>query len=151
MEPAAGGGGWGSWWSTATTAVQAAQKIADEGYKKVRAEGVGGLEGVKVGGVDLGSLKKGAEERLKGTQGIQIQGLDLDKLRECTCYFACVQLLRRISCSVYCEPWSWEASELDHERDIKRLHSRCAVPDAYTPVVCLHFRSLSMLAHTHMI
>lgn len=79
---AAGGGGWGSWWSSATSAVQAAQKIADEGYKKVRAEGVSGLEGVKVGGVDLGSIKKGAEERLKGIQGMQIQGIDLDKLSE---------------------------------------------------------------------
>ncbi|KAI9636675.1 uncharacterized protein MKK02DRAFT_25746 [Dioszegia hungarica] len=76
------GGGWGSWWSTAATAVQTAQKIADEGYKKVRAEGVQGLEGVKVAGVDLGSLKKGAEERLKGIQAMQIQGLDLDKLRQ---------------------------------------------------------------------
>lgn len=74
---AAAGGGWGSWWSTATTAVQAAQKIADEGIKKVRAEGVQGLDGVVLGGVDLGSVRKGAEERLKGIQSnIQIQGLD---------------------------------------------------------------------------
>jgi hypothetical protein len=73
----AAGGGWGSWWSTATTAVQAAQKIADEGIKKVRAEGVQGLDGVVLGGVDLGSVRKGAEERLKGIQSnIQIQGLD---------------------------------------------------------------------------
>ncbi|EIW67013.1 hypothetical protein TREMEDRAFT_15245, partial [Tremella mesenterica DSM 1558] len=72
-------GGWGvsSFWSAATSAVQNAQKMADEQYKKVRIEGVTGmtgqLEGLQVGGVDLGKLRKQAEERLKG--------MDLDKLR----------------------------------------------------------------------
>ena len=77
-------GGWGGWWSSASSAIQSAQKIADEGYKKVRTEGVAGLEGVKVGGMDLGTLRKGAEERLKGIQlpqGIHLpQGIDLEKL-----------------------------------------------------------------------
>jgi hypothetical protein len=76
-----GGGGWGSsWWSTATSAVQAAQKIADEQYQKVKTEGVGGvagqLEGLNVKGVDLGRLRKEAEERLGG----MVKGVDLEKL-----------------------------------------------------------------------
>lgn len=78
---AAGGGGWGSWWSTASSVVQSAQKMADEQYKKVRTEGVSGvthqLDGLQVGGVDLGKLRKQAEERLGGI----VQGVDLDKLR----------------------------------------------------------------------
>lgn len=86
------GGGWGSWWSSASSAIQSAQKIADEGYKKVREEGVAGLENVKVAGMDLGQLRKGAEERLKGIQlpqGITLpQGIDLEKLRTCM-PFAC--------------------------------------------------------------
>ena len=84
-EQKQGGGGWGSWWSSASSAIQSAQKIADEGYKKVRTEGVAGLENVKVAGMDLGTLRKGAEERLKGIQlpqGITLpQGIDLEKLR----------------------------------------------------------------------
>ena len=85
-QPAAAGGGWGSWWSTASSVVQSAQKIADEQYKKVRTEGVSGvthqLDGLQVGGVDLGRLRKQAEERLGGI----VQGVDLDKLREYRSY-----------------------------------------------------------------
>lgn len=81
-----GGGGWGigSLWSTATSAVQSAQKIADEQYKKVAAEGYtvsSGLEQLKGRGVDLDKLRKGAEERLGGLQGY-VKGVDLEKLRE---------------------------------------------------------------------
>jgi len=74
--------GWGvsSFWSSATNAIQSAQKIADEGYKRVRTEGVQGvtgqLEQLGVGGVDLGKLRKGAEERLGGI----VKGVDLEKL-----------------------------------------------------------------------
>ncbi|ORY26236.1 maintenance of telomere capping protein 1 [Naematelia encephala] len=77
------GGGWGSsWWSTATSAIQSAQKIADEGYKRVQAGGgvTGGLEqlGVKGVSVDLGKLRQGAGERLGGI----VKGVDLEKLRQ---------------------------------------------------------------------
>lgn len=77
-----GGGGWGgSWWSSATSAIQSAQKMADEGYKRVQATGVSGvtgqLEQLGVKGVDLNQLRKGAEERLGGI----VKGVDLEKLR----------------------------------------------------------------------
>ncbi|WVF65670.1 hypothetical protein IAT40_000401 [Kwoniella sp. CBS 6097] len=84
----AGGGGWGvsSFWSTATSALQSAQKVADEQYRKVRTEGVSGvtnqLENLGVKGVnvpvDLNKLRKGAEERLGGI----VKGVDLEKLRQ---------------------------------------------------------------------
>jgi hypothetical protein len=84
---ASSGGGWGvsSFWSTATSAIQSAQKIADEQYKKVQTHGVqgvaaGGLEGLKKQGVDLEWVRKGAEERLGGLQGY-VKGVDLEKLR----------------------------------------------------------------------
>jgi hypothetical protein len=71
-----------SFWSTATSAIQSAQKIADEQYKKIQTEGVaGGLEQLKGRGVDLDKLRKGAEERLGGLQGY-VKGVDLEKLRE---------------------------------------------------------------------
>ncbi|OCF31385.1 hypothetical protein I316_06990 [Kwoniella heveanensis BCC8398] len=83
-----GGGGWGvsSFWSTATSALQSAQKVADEQYRKVRTEGVSGvtnqLENLGVKGVnvpvDLNKLRKGAEERLGGI----VKGVDLEKLRQ---------------------------------------------------------------------
>lgn len=75
--PVSSGWGIGSLWSTATSAVQSAQKIADEQYKKVAAEGYGG----GLAGVDLDKLRKGAEERLGGLQGY-VKGVDLEKLRE---------------------------------------------------------------------
>jgi hypothetical protein len=80
-----------SFWSSATSAIQSAQKIADEQYKKVKTEGVGGvaagglggLEGLaKSRGIDVDALKKGAGERLGGLQGY-VKGVDLEKLREC--------------------------------------------------------------------
>jgi len=87
--PAATGGGWGvsSFWSSATSAIQSAQKIADEQYKKVQTQGVqgvaaGGLEGLKGRGVDLDWVRKGAEERLGGLQGY-VKNVDLEKLRTC--------------------------------------------------------------------
>lgn len=83
--PASSASGWGSsWWSTATSAIQSAQKIADEGYKKVREEGVSGVTGqleqlaVSRGGVDLQKLRKEAEERLGGI----VKNVDLEKLSE---------------------------------------------------------------------
>ncbi|ORX39066.1 maintenance of telomere capping protein 1 [Kockovaella imperatae] len=70
--------GWGSsWWSSATSALQNAQKIADEGYKRVRTEGVAGVS-EQLKGVDLNKLRQGAEERLGGI----VKGVDLEKLRE---------------------------------------------------------------------
>ena len=79
--------GWGvsSLWSSAATAIQSAQKLADEGYKRVRTEGVNGVTGQLeqlgvVGGVDLNRLRKGAEERLGGI----VKGVDLEKLSECS-------------------------------------------------------------------
>lgn len=82
----ASAGGWGmsSLWSTATSAIQSAQKIADEQYKKVKTEGytvTDGLEQLKGRGVDLDKLRKGAEERLGGLQGY-VKGVDLEKLRK---------------------------------------------------------------------
>ena len=82
-EQGQGQGGWGSsWWSTATSAIQSAQKIADEQYKKVKTEGVGGvtgqLEHLNVKGVDLGKLRKEAEERFGGI----VKNVDLEKLRK---------------------------------------------------------------------
>jgi hypothetical protein len=79
------GGGWGSsWWSTASSALQSAQKIADEQYKKVKTEGVGGvtgqLEHLNVKGVDLAKLRKEAEERFGGI----VKNVDLEKLRTST-------------------------------------------------------------------
>ncbi|WWC73210.1 uncharacterized protein I206_107176 [Kwoniella pini CBS 10737] len=82
-------GGWGvsSFWSSATNALQQAQKVADEQYKKVRQEGVQGVthqlenlgvKGVNVPNVDLNKLRKGAEERLGGI----VKGVDLEKLRQ---------------------------------------------------------------------
>ncbi|WWC64148.1 uncharacterized protein I303_106756 [Kwoniella dejecticola CBS 10117] len=82
-------GGWGvsSFWSSATSALQQAQKVADEQYKKVRQEGVQGVthqlenlgvKGVNVPNVDLNKLRKGAEERLGGI----VKGVDLEKLRQ---------------------------------------------------------------------
>ncbi|WVQ93317.1 hypothetical protein IAU59_000385 [Kwoniella sp. CBS 9459] len=86
--PTSAGGGWGvsSFWSTATSALQSAQKVADEQYRKVRTEGVSGVTnqlehlGVKGVGVpvDLNKLRKGAEERLGGI----VKGVDLEKLRQ---------------------------------------------------------------------
>ena len=74
------GGGWGSsWWSSATSALQNAQKLADEGYKRVRTEGVAGVS-EQLKGVDLNKLRQGAEERLGGI----VKGVDLEKLREFT-------------------------------------------------------------------
>jgi hypothetical protein len=78
-------GGWGSsWWSTASSALQSAQKIADEQYKKVKTEGVGGvtgqLEHLNVKGVDLAKLRKEAEERFGGI----VKNVDLEKLRMST-------------------------------------------------------------------
>ena len=88
VAAAPSGGGWGvsSFWSTATSAIQSAQKIADEQYKKVQTHGVQGvaaegLEGLKKQGVDLDWVRKGAEERLGGLQGY-VKGVDLEKLRE---------------------------------------------------------------------
>lgn len=72
--------GWGvsSFWSTASSAISAAQKVADEGYKRVRTEGVGGLEQFAggVSGIDVARLRKEAEERLGG----YVKGVDLEKL-----------------------------------------------------------------------
>lgn len=78
--------GWGvsSFWSSATSALQQAQRVADEQYKKVRAEGVSGvtqqLENLNVGGVDLAKLRKDAEERIGGIVK-NVGAVDLDKLR----------------------------------------------------------------------
>jgi hypothetical protein len=88
----ASGWGMGSFWSTATSALQTAQRAAesarvaaDEQFQKVRTEGVAGvsrqLEGLNVGHVDIGKLRKDAEERLGGI--VQKAGtVDLGKLRE---------------------------------------------------------------------
>ncbi|WVQ75399.1 hypothetical protein IAR50_005019 [Cryptococcus sp. DSM 104548] len=79
--------GWGSLWSSATSALQSAQRVADEQYQKVKAEGVSGVTvqlehyGVNVKdihGVDLNKLRKGAEERLGG----MVKGVDLEKIRK---------------------------------------------------------------------
>lgn len=78
-----------SFWSSASSAIQSAQKIADEQYKKVKTEGVGGVAGglggleglAKSRGIDVDALKKGAGERLGGLQGY-VKGVDLEKLRE---------------------------------------------------------------------
>jgi hypothetical protein len=77
--PASTGGGWGvsSFWSTATSAIQSAQKIADEGYKRVKEEGVQSVTGLSQD-LDLGRLRKGAEERFGGI----VKGVDLEKLSE---------------------------------------------------------------------
>ena len=65
--------------------------MADEGYKRVKAES-GALEGMNVGGVDLGKWRKDAEERLGGL----VKGVDLDKLREWACVaFLAVRLTRQ--------------------------------------------------------
>lgn len=87
--PPAAGGGWGvsSFWSSATSAIQSAQRVADEQYRKVRTEGVTGLrdqiDQLHVGGVDMGKLRKDAEERIGGlVKGVG--NVDLDKLREST-------------------------------------------------------------------
>ncbi|WVR09152.1 hypothetical protein IAU60_006214 [Kwoniella sp. DSM 27419] len=86
-SPPQASGGWGvsSFWSTATSALQSAQKVADEQYRKVRTEGVTGvtnqLENLGVKGVpvvDLNKIRKGAEERLGGI----VKGVDLEKLRQ---------------------------------------------------------------------
>lgn len=73
-----------SFWSSATSALQQAQRVADEQYKKVRAEGVSGvtqqLENLNVGGVDLAKLRKDAEERIGGIVK-NVGAVDLDKLR----------------------------------------------------------------------
>ena len=80
-----GAGGWGgSWWSSATSALQSAQKIADEGYKRVRTEGVGGVS-EQLKGVDLNKLRQGAEQRLGGI----VKGVDLERLRECLSFSNC--------------------------------------------------------------
>ncbi|WVO18301.1 hypothetical protein L204_106016 [Cryptococcus depauperatus] len=83
--PVASPSGWGSFWSTATSALQSAQRVADEQYRKVKSEGVSGVAGqleqlgVKgVPGVDLNKLRKGAEERFGGI----VKGVDLEKLRQ---------------------------------------------------------------------
>lgn len=85
--PGGGGGGWGvaSFWSSATSAIQSAQRVADEQYRKVRTEGVSGLrdqiDQLHVGGVDMAKLRKDAEERIGGiVKGVG--NVDLDKLRE---------------------------------------------------------------------
>ncbi|ODO01649.1 hypothetical protein I350_06473 [Cryptococcus amylolentus CBS 6273] len=79
--------GWGSLWSSATSALQQAQRVADEQYQKVKAEGVSGVTvqlehyGVNVKnvqGVDLTKLRKGAEDRLGGI----VKGVDLEKIRK---------------------------------------------------------------------
>jgi hypothetical protein len=87
-QPAASGGwGWGggSFWSSATSAIQSAQRVADEQYRKVRTEGVSGIrdqiDQLHVGGVDVGKLRKDAETRLGGLAK-NVGNLDLDKLRE---------------------------------------------------------------------
>jgi hypothetical protein len=86
------GWGMGSFWNTASsalasarTAAEHARTAADEQYRKVRTEGVAGvsrqLEGLNVGGVDIGKLRKDAEERIGGI--VQKAGtVDLHKLRE---------------------------------------------------------------------
>ena len=80
-----GAGGWGgSWWSSATSALQSAQKIADEGYKRVRTEGVAGVS-EQLKGVDLNKLRQGAEQRLGGI----VKGVDLERLRECRAFSKC--------------------------------------------------------------
>lgn len=86
-SPTAGGGGWGvaSFWSSATSAIQSAQRVADEQYRKVRTEGVSGLrdqiDQLHVGGVDMAKLRKDAEERIGGiVKGVG--NVDLEKLRE---------------------------------------------------------------------
>lgn len=83
-EPVSSGWGVSSFWSSATSALQSAQRAADEQYKKVRAEGVAGvqhqLDNLNVAGVDLAKLRKDAEERLGGiVKGVG--AVDLDKLR----------------------------------------------------------------------
>ena len=89
---AAAAGGWGSsWWSTATSAIQNAQKMADEGYKKVRSEGVAGVS-EQLKGVDLNQLRKGAEERFGG----MVKNVDLEKLRESDAYTLRVRLISRV-------------------------------------------------------
>ncbi|TXT08752.1 hypothetical protein VHUM_02880 [Vanrija humicola] len=84
--PPAATSGWGmsSLWSSASSALQSAQRVADEQYKKVRAEGVAGvtgsLEHLNVGGVDISKLRKEAEERI-GALAKGVGNVDLDKLR----------------------------------------------------------------------
>lgn len=88
--PQGGGWGWGgggSFWSSATSAIQSAQRVADEQYRKVKTEGVSGLreqiDQINVGGVDMAKLRKDAEERIGGlVKGVG--NVDLDKLRECS-------------------------------------------------------------------
>lgn len=86
-SPPAASSGWGmsSFWSSASSALQSAQRVADEQYKKVRAEGVAGvtgsLEHLNVGGVDIAKLRKEAEERI-GALAKGVGNVDLDKLRE---------------------------------------------------------------------
>ena len=83
-----GAGGWrGSWWSSATSALQSAQKIADEGYKRVRTEGVAGVS-EQLKGVDLNKMRQGAEQRLGGI----VKGVDLERLRECLVFSNCRDL-----------------------------------------------------------
>ncbi|BEI91739.1 uncharacterized protein CcaverHIS019_0405590 [Cutaneotrichosporon cavernicola] len=88
-EQAAASSGWGwgggSFWSSATSAIQSAQRVADEQYRKVRTEGVSGIreqiDQLHVGGVDVGKLRKDAETRLGGLAK-NVGNIDLDKLRQ---------------------------------------------------------------------
>ncbi|CAK9786819.1 hypothetical protein CC85DRAFT_288248 [Cutaneotrichosporon oleaginosum] len=86
-QPAASSWGWGggSFWSSATSAIQSAQRVADEQYRKVRTEGVSGIreqiDQLHVGGVDVGKLRKDAETRLGGLAK-NVGNIDLDKLRQ---------------------------------------------------------------------
>ncbi|GMK59322.1 hypothetical protein CspeluHIS016_0703370 [Cutaneotrichosporon spelunceum] len=87
QSAATSGWGWGggSFWSSATSAIQSAQRVADEQYRKVRTEGVSGIreqiDQLHVGGVDVGRLRKDAETRLGGLAK-NVGNIDLDKLRQ---------------------------------------------------------------------
>lgn len=102
-KPAAQSSGWGSgWWSAASAAVQQAQKVADEGYKRIQEtashvasteQGEGARE-IKLPNVPgLGQLSdlvgkrnleglKGSLDQLRTAGAGALKGVDLEKLRE---------------------------------------------------------------------